>query len=252
MKKYSVNQLAKLAGVTVRTLHHYDKIGLLKPAVRTEKNYRHYGREELLRLQQILFYKALGFPLEDIKAIMEDPGFDLIRALQSHKEALQEESQRIAQLLRTINKTIDNLKNNKEMKDEEMYEGLKPAEREARRKEVSERWGADELKKSEDRVRKMGKEGLAKAKAEGEAINKKLASLMDLDPADRQVQAVVARHFEHLQVFTPIGKERYLGLGKLYTEDDRFRAHYDQHATGLADFLYQGIKIFCKHDLQVK
>ena len=88
MKKYSVKKLAKLAGVTVRTLHHYDKIDLLKPALRSDKHYRYYGQEELLRLQQILFYKELGFPLQEIKEILEDPDFDLIEALESHKKAL--------------------------------------------------------------------------------------------------------------------------------------------------------------------
>lgn len=250
-KTYTVKQLAELAGITVRTLHHYDRIGLLRPAGRTEKAYRRYGREELLRLQQILFYKELGFPLSEIKAVLEDPLFDLIKALESHKQALSLESERIGQLLQTIDKTISNLKNNTSMKDEEMYEGLKPEEREARRKEVVDRWGADALRESEDRVRKMGKQGLAKVKAEGEAISKRLAGMMNLHPAERQVQLVIAQHYEHLQQFTPIDKERYRGLGKMYTEDDRFRAHYDVHAQGLADFLYRGIQVFCDNDLKI-
>lgn len=136
------------------------------------------------------------------------------------------------------------------MKKEEMYEGLSAEEREARRREVSERWGKEELLSTENRVRQMGKQGLAEAKAEGEALNRELAGLMALDPADPQVQAVIARHFQHLQRFTPVDKDRYLGLGKMYTEDDRFRAHYDRHATGLADFLYEGIKQFCQDDPQ--
>ena len=251
MKKYSVKQLAKLAGVTIRTLHHYDKIGLLKPAARSEKQYRYYGREELLQLQQILFYKELGFALEEIKDIFNDPGFNMLHALEAHKVALQQRMQHTQQQLVTIDKTIQNLKNNYDMKDEEMYEGLNAAEREAMRKEVREKWGKDKLQQSEDRVRKMGKEGLAKAKAKGESISKRLAELMDLDPAERQVQEVVAQHYQHLLQFTPIDKEYYRGLGKMYTQDERFKAHYDQHKEGLADFLHKGIQIFCENNLQV-
>jgi len=251
MKKYSVKQLAKLAGVTIRTLHYYDKIGLLKPAARSEKQYRYYGREELLQLQQILFYKELGFALEEIKDILNDPGFNMLDALETHKKSLQQRLQNTRQLLTTIDKTIQDFKNNYDMKDEEMYEGLSTKEREAMRKEVIDRWGKDKLQTSEDRVRKMGKEGLAKAKAEGENISKRLAALMHLDPAERQVQEVVEQHYQHLLQFTPIDKEYYLGLGKMYTQDERFKAHYDKHQEGLAVFLHKGIQVFCENNLQV-
>src|SRR5688572_8269383 len=103
-KQYSVKQLAKLAGVSVRTLHLYDQLGLLKPAVRTEARYRLYGEPELLRLQQILFYKELGLPLQEIGEILDDPDFDLVKALGDHRKALQEQGKKIKVLLGTIDK----------------------------------------------------------------------------------------------------------------------------------------------------
>jgi DNA-binding transcriptional MerR regulator len=111
MNKFSVKGLAKLAGVSVRTLHHYDKIGLLRPAVRTDANYRYYSEKELLRLQQIMLYKELDFSLSQIAEILDDPEFDILNAMQEHKAALQKRKERIGQLLQTIDSTIDQLKN---------------------------------------------------------------------------------------------------------------------------------------------
>jgi len=125
MTHYSVKQLSKLAGVSVRTLHHYDRIGLLKPAFRSEKGYRFYERAELLQLQQILFYKELDFPLKEIGEIINNPNFDLITALEFHKNQLKLRSTRLAELLATIEKTIIELKTKNEvMKDNEIYKGF--------------------------------------------------------------------------------------------------------------------------------
>mgnify|MGYP000865807544 FL=1 len=110
MKKYSAKGLSKLAGVSVRTLHHYDEIGLLKPAIRTEAKYRLYGENELLKLQQILFFKELDFSLKEIIDILDDPDFDLTVALESHKQALISKQERISVMLNTIEKTVLNLK----------------------------------------------------------------------------------------------------------------------------------------------
>ncbi len=111
MKKYTAKEVANLSGVSVRTLHHYDKIGLLKPATRSEKNYRFYGEAELLKLQQILFYKELGFPLREISSILKAPDFDLIKALENHQSALKSRQQQITKMLKTIKTTLSNLKN---------------------------------------------------------------------------------------------------------------------------------------------
>ncbi|MEO6306134.1 MAG: MerR family transcriptional regulator, partial [Bacteroidia bacterium] len=158
MDKISVNKLAKLAGVSVRTLHHYDKIGLLKPSVRTDSNYRYYGKEELLRLQQILFYKELDLSLTQIAEILDDPGFDTINALHSHKQEMQKRKDRFEQLLLTIDKTIINLKNKTEkMNYEEMYKGFGKEKAEAYKKEAIEKWGKDTVADSEKKILAMDK-----------------------------------------------------------------------------------------------
>jgi len=125
VKAYTISQLAKMAGVSVRTLHHYDHIGLLKPSSRTTAGYRLYEEQDLLRLQQILFFKELEFPLKEIRDILDDPEFDQIKALENHRRLLQKRTERLARLLKTIDKTIQRLEeDNMTMTDKELYEGF--------------------------------------------------------------------------------------------------------------------------------
>jgi DNA-binding transcriptional MerR regulator len=245
MEKYSVNKLAKLAGVSVRTLHHYDAIGLLKPGVRTESNYRYYGEEELLRLQQILFYKELDLPLVKIMDILDDPDFDTEAALLSHKKELIKRHERTSELLKTIDKTIIHLKS-KKMKAEELYKGFSKEQAEAYEKEAREKWGDKLVEESNKRVKKMGKEGLEKLMKEHETINKDLAELMHLDPSDKKVQELVAKHYAFINAFYTPTREIYLGLADLYVSDERFKQNYDKHKEGLAEFMRKAMMVFCE------
>lgn len=246
MTKYSVKQLSKLAGVSIRTLHHYDQIGLLRPAFRSEKGYRYYQHPELLRLQQILFYRELGFQLNAIAEILNDPDFDLIEALKFHRRELLKQADRVQQLLVTIDKTIHKLKNEKEiMEDKALYEGFSAKEVKEMRSEVANRWGEKQLLETENRIRQLGEEGWKDNKKKGEEITQLIADLMDLDPGHAQVQEAIRLYHKHLNFFYEVTKERYRGLGKMYTEDERFKAHYEKYRTGLADYLYKAITIYC-------
>src|SRR5690348_1079581 len=142
-KNYSVKQLAKLAGISVRTLHLYDKMKLLRPAVRTRAGYRLYSETELLRLQQILFYKELDFALKDIAQILDEPNFDIGNALEGHKKALGAKKARINTLLKTIDNTLQNLKNKTMMNPDELYDGLSPQQAAAYRKEAIDNYGKE-------------------------------------------------------------------------------------------------------------
>lgn len=245
MAKYSVKQLAKLANVSVRTLHHYDEIGLLKPGMRTESNYRYYGEEELLRLQQILFYKELDFPLAKIAEILDDPFFDIEGALHSHKKELVKRRDRTRELLKTIDKTLIHLKN-KKMKAEDMYKGFSKEQAEAYEKEAKEKYGDKIVEESKERVKKMGKEGLAKSVAEQEEISKELSGLMDLDPRDKKVQALIKRHFDVTNKFYTVTPEIYRGLADLYVKDERFKKNYEKYKEGLTEFLRKSMLVYCE------
>lgn len=228
MDKYSVKKLAQLAGVSVRTLHLYDQIGLLKPSTRTEYRYRLYGEKELLRLQQILFYRELDFSLQEICTILDDPDFDLLQALESHKIALKSRRNRISTLLVTIDKTILKLKEGIMLKGEELYEGLPKEKAEAYRKEAIDKWGSDTVERSENHLRSMSKEELAKLKAEFTEIGQTLASMTHEDPTSEKVQKQIARHYACIRMFwgttdSPDSQaEAYKGLGQLYVNDERY------------------------------
>ncbi len=253
MTKYSVKQLAKMAGISVRTLHHYDRIGLLNPSFRSEKGYRYYGKAELLKLQQILFYKELDFSLQEIGEIVNNPDFDLQEALQFHKNALQQRLGRLKQLLVTLDKTIDELENRKEdlMKDQDIYKGFENQDIEAMRQEVRDRWGNKALTDTEARIRAMGLEGWDDHKQKTEEVNLLLADLMDCAPDHRHVQKAIAMHHKLLNHFYEVTEERYRGLGKMYTEDARFTAHYEQYRAGLAVFIHQAIEVYCDNGMTV-
>jgi len=245
MEKFSVNQLAKLAGVSVRTLHHYDEIGLLKPGTRTESNYRYYGEAELLRLQQILFYKELDIPLAKIGEILDDSSFDTEEALRAHKKELVKRKNRTVELLKTIDKTLIHLKN-KKMKAEDMYRGFSKEQAEAYEKEAKNKWGNKIVEESKKRVKNMGKEGLANLLTEGEEISKELSLLMHLNPDDKKVQQLTQRHYKLIDEFYSVTPQIYRGLADLYVDDERFRKNYDKHKKGLAAFLREAMIVYCE------
>lgn len=254
MTGYSVKQLAQLAGVSIRTLHHYDQIGLLAPATKAESGYRYYGKAELLRLQQILFYKELKYPLKQIKAILDNPDFDLMDSLEQQRQQILQEADRLQQLLVTIDKTIVGLQNQTQMiTDEELYEGFTSEQKDAYRQEVKERWGEDKLQDTEERLRRLSAQEWTYAKAKGTEIEQLLADLMGQkqEASSQVVQKAIAEHYKHICLHWTPNKAQYEGLGKMYVEDERFKAHYDQYAEGLATYIYEGIKVYCANDMKV-
>ncbi|HTE00944.1 MAG TPA: MerR family transcriptional regulator [Mucilaginibacter sp.] len=253
---YSVKQIARLAGVSVRTLHLYDKIGLLKPAVRTRANYRQYSDIELLRLQQVLFYRELDFPLKEITEILNDPNFDLVRALAGHKTALTKRRDRLNTLLKTIDKTIVNLKNKTMNNAEELYEGLPKEQAAAWRKDAIDKWGEDTVVRSEKALKEMDKLDLERLKAEQKEIAQKLSMLAEKDPESDEVQEQIARHYANIRSFwgvtdpTDLKAETYKGLAELYVADQRYTAMDGKTAPKFAAFMRRGMIYFAEHKLK--
>jgi DNA-binding transcriptional MerR regulator len=249
VEQYSVKKLAVLAGVSVRTLHLYDQIGLLKPSVRTEKNYRLYGKAELLRLQQILFYKELDLPLAAIADLLDDPDFDPVKALENHKTALLQKQERIGRLLVTIDKTIDQLKNDVMLQPEELYEGLPKEQADSWRKEAKEKWG-DAVDRSEQHLMQKTKAQFA-ALQEAAGLNwTRLMGLMNEDPASEKVQKEIAVHYALIREFwgTADSADKqaaaYAGLGDLYVADERYTMVDGKPNPAFARFMQQAMKCF--------
>jgi DNA-binding transcriptional MerR regulator len=245
VKAYTVNQLAKMAGVSVRTLHHYDHIGLLKPSSRTAAGYRLYERKELLRLQQILFYKELDVPLDEIHRILDDPEFDQVRALQQHRMQLEYQVTRLTRLLDTLDKTLSSLtEDDMTLTDEDLYAGFTPEQRERYDREVAEMYDPELVKLSQQRLRKLTKQQWEAIKAEGDAVTRAIAALADTAPESPEVQALIARHHAWIENFYPANAEIYRGLGHGYAEHPEFRAFYEKYRPGLADFMCAAMTIY--------
>ena len=256
MENYSVKKLSGLAGVSVRTLHLYDEIGLLKPSVRTPAGYRLYREPELLRLQQILFYKELDFSLQEIGAILDDPEFDLVCALENHKAALLNKRERLSILLDTIDKTISKIKNGTTMKHEELYAGLPKEKAEAWRNEAIDKYGNDAIDRSEKSLLSMTKNDLAKLKDEAVRVNENLVSLVDEDPTSDIVQQQIASHYIVIRKFWGTHgaqdkqAEAYAGLGELYVSDERYTVTNGKSNPKFARFMSRAMAHYAKTKLQ--
>jgi len=255
MMRYSVKKLAKMAGVSVRTLHLYDEIGLLKPAIRTEAKYRMYEEKELLRLQQILFYKELDFPLQEISRLLDSPDFDLLTALESHKKALQARQTRIDTLLTTIDKTMVKLKKGIMSKHEELYEGLSEETAESYRKGALEKYGVEAIEVAENYLLSLKKLDFEALKQESTQITLTLVGLQSSEPTSKEVQEQIARHYQVIRRFwgtsdsANLQKEAYKGLGDLYVNDERFTTVDGQPNPSFAQFMQKAMAYFADTQL---
>lgn len=251
MMQYTVKKLAKMAGVSVRTLHVYDQIGLLKPSIRTEAKYRLYGEKELLRLQQILFYKELDIPLQEIKQILDKPDFDILDALKSHKLALGVRLSRIRAMIDTIDKTMFNLKEGKMLKHEELYGGLPKEQAEVFRKEAIEKWGMDVVEKSEYQLKNMTKADLNLLKDAFMDVNKQLEASKNQEPQSANVQQLVAKHYGFIAQFwgSKPTAEAYKGLGELYVSDERYTLQDGKTNPTFTRFMQEAMAYFADNNL---
>jgi MerR family transcriptional regulator, thiopeptide resistance regulator len=241
---YTVKQLADLAGVSVRTLHYYDALGLLKPRARSANGYRRYGEEDAARLQQIMFFRELGFGLAETGRIISNPEFDVLAALEEHRTLLEQRAARTRALLRTVDKTIRKMKGETGMDIKEYYQGFSDAEAEQYRKEARARWGEKTIADSEARVAKMGKEKFAAIQAEGGAIFQAVADNMAKGAASKEVQALVANWRQWLENFAHYSDEAVLGLGRAYSQDERFAKYFARFGQDVPAFLTRAIEYY--------
>jgi MerR family transcriptional regulator, multidrug-efflux activator len=249
---YTVKQVAELAGVSVRTLHHYDHIGLLRPHTVTDAGYRLYNQTSLDRLQQILFFRELGFELKEIGQILDSPSFDERRALLAHRELLTEKHDRLGRLIQTIDDSLSRLERGEPMNDTSMFQGFDSTRVEAQieryRDEAIERWGKNTVEESETRVRSLSEHDWKTIEVKTADINTRLAALMGTHPADSdETQLQIERWFDLLnRYFSGYSPEAFAGLGEMYAADERFTAHYDQVRPGLAVYLRDGMQVFAQ------
>jgi DNA-binding transcriptional MerR regulator len=254
MKGYTVNELATIAGVSVRTLHYYDEIGLLKPRTRSDSGYRLYGEKELRKLQQILFFREFDFPLMEIAATIDSPDFDPVESLSNHRVVIEKRMDRLSTLLDTIDKTIKEYKGEHTMlTDKELYEGLTPEQAEKYTKEAERLFDPEIVKNVNKKIRGWSKEKWNSVKSEGQGIYEELGALLEKTSASsEETQKVIARHHAHIERFFEAPFEVYRGLGAGYADHPDFRAFYDHIKPGLADYIKEAIDCYCDYVLGKK
>lgn len=245
-----VKEVSEMAGVSIRTLHHYDAIGLLAPSSTSPAGYRVYLEQDLERLQQILFFKEIGFSLNEIKEILESPGFDRAKALLAHRELLMEKRDRMDQMIRTVERSLKSIQGGLQMEEKELFEGFDmnriKEHQEKYRDEARQKWGEDIVDASERRVKGYSEEKWSGLYAAMDDIYKRLASRMEAGPKDPEVQeAVQAWHHFITDNFYDCSLEIFRGLGNLYVDDERFTANIDKHKPGLAQFMKDAMHIYC-------
>jgi MerR family transcriptional regulator, thiopeptide resistance regulator len=241
---WTVGEVAKLAKVSVRTLHHYDAVGLLGPSGRTPAGYRLYEMPELERLQQVLFFRELGLALPEIREVMLDPAFDRAAALRAQRELIAEKAERTAAMLGKIDEALQALEEGTPMDEKDMFDVFTEYDPKEIWDEVQDRWGdTDAYKESVRRYRKMSKDDLAQVMTEGDEIEAAFAEQLDAGaaPSDPEVQELVERHRLHIEAWYPCSKEMHANLGRMYVSDPRFAAHYDDRREGLAKFVSEAI-----------
>ncbi len=238
----TVGELAKVAHVSVRALHHYDEIGLLKPSGRSRASYRLYTEQDLARLQQVLFFRALGFSLEDIARVLNAPGFDRKKALLAQRALLVDEGRRLEAMVALVDKTLDALERNEAMNDEDMFEGFDPN---AHEDEARARWGNTSAHaEAARRTKTYTKETWAAIRAEAQAIHEGFAAAMDAGkaPDGPEARALADRARMHIdRWFYPCSPEMHAALGQMYVDDPRFAATYEKVREGLAQFVRDAI-----------
>jgi DNA-binding transcriptional MerR regulator len=253
---YSVQQLAKLSGVSIRTLHLYDQMGLLKPHIRTDARYRLYSGAELLRLQQILFYKELDFPLKEIQQILDEPGFDVIEALKSHQKGLTARKKRLQVLLKTIGNTLQTLQNKTMLNLDELYDGLSRKESAAHRQEAISVYGNEVVEKAEKHLKTLDKAALQQLVSQQKDLARQLALLKNEDPGAEKVQQLVHTHYKNTRQLwgtaDAVDKQAdaYEGLGKLYLADERFTQVDGESDPEFREFLNSAMSHYVAQNLR--
>lgn len=250
--EYTINKLAQLAGVSTRTLRYYDECGLLPPKRINSSGYRIYGPCEVDRLQEILFYRELGVALDEIQLILKASGFQRLNVLTGHLFQLQSKRSQIDTLITNVEKSILAMKGEITMSDQEKFEGFK----EKMIQENEEKYGAEIRKKYGDAVIDASNaklRGLSNEEFDQQfrpALDEVLREAFTQgDPASELAQEACAMHKDWLCFYWPEGmysREAHLNMGKMYVEDERFKAYYDKIAPGLAEFLLEALKIYTK------
>jgi DNA-binding transcriptional MerR regulator len=242
----NVGEVAALAGVTVRTLHHYDRIGLLSPSERTAAGYRRYTPADLDRLHRVLVYRELGFPLEEVATLLDDPSADPAAHLRRQHRLLRERLERTQAMVEAVEKEMEAQQMGISLTPEERFEVFGEQDPSQYAAEAEERWGDTEAwSQSQRRTAAYTKDDWLRIKEESAGIERRLAEALQAGVAPDSARAMDAaeEHRQHIsRWFYDCPPQMHAGLGRMYVEDERFTAHYEAVAPGLAQFVSAAVQ----------
>ena len=242
MDAKTVGAVAALTAVSVRTLHHYDHIGLVVPSVRTAAGYRGYTDADIERLHVVLVYRAVGLQLEDIRALLDDGGADALERLRRQHRLLLDQADRLQHTIKAVEELMSAHHNGIQLTAEEQIEIFgTTAFADEYATEAEQRWGnTDAWKQSQQRVSKLSKQDWIDIKAEGDTLLADLATAKraGVAPGSPEADALAARHRAAIERFYECGGEIHRGLVEMYLADERFTAYYDDVEPGLAQFVH--------------
>ena len=243
--RYSIGSLSKLSGVSIRALHHYDKLGLLRPSEVSQSGYRYYDDAAVEKLWQILFYRELDFPLNEIAQILTSPAFDRDRALAEHRNLLLQKRERLDRLITLVSNAM---KGETEMEFKPFDTSEIDALRNQYAEEAKSRWGNTEAyRESTRKAAKWTPEDKAAMEAKSGEIFSAFAALVGSDPASAEAQALVSRWKAFIsESYYNCTDEILAGLGQMYVLDERFTKNIDKFGAGTAQFMSDAIAVYCK------
>ncbi len=249
---YSVKQVAAWTGISIRTLHHYDHIGLLRPEALSPAGYRLYSDQNLLRLQQILLLKELEFSLEAIQTMLDQPGFDRKRALETQRNLLLKKKNRLETILTTLERTLKAPRGGKTMNAHDLFKGFDQADIDAHKKKYAKETKAAyghtaAYHESNRKTAKYTPADWTRIMNQANEIYLRIARRMSRGPEDAEVQKAVADWRHHItQNYYTCTLEIAKGLGELYVADSRFTKNLDKIHPGLAEFMSAAIAFYCQ------
>ncbi|NSW51025.1 MAG: MerR family transcriptional regulator [Anaerolineae bacterium] len=243
--QYQVSEVAACAGVSPRTLHYYDEIGLLTPTGVAENGYRFYDEQALLRLQQILLYKEFGFSLSEILQILDDPNFDLLQALEKHQDRLLRRIEQLEKQLSIIDHTIEFIKGERTMAKEEFFSSqYDPAQQEIYEEEIRQKYGEKQWRQSRQRWDSYSEQKRKEIMAEGNQVTLAIFESMSKGHDHPETQAHLARYHQFMQYFYDCTLEIFEGLGRMYCDDPRFRVLYEAKHPDFPEFMRDAMQYY--------
>ena len=244
MDAKTVGAVAALTAVSVRTLHHYDHIGLVVPSVRTAAGYRGYTDADIERLHAVLVYRSVGLPLDDIRALLDDESADVLSRLQHQHRLLLEQSDRLQHTIKAVEELMNAHRSGIQLTAEEQVEIFGSAVFDEHAEEAEARWAdTEEWKQSRQRTAQMTKQDWIEFKAENDALLDALAEgkRAGVEPGSAQADELAARHRANISRFYDCSDDMHVCLAQMYLADERFTRYYDDAEPGLAQFVHDVI-----------